>query len=439
MKSPVRGALGWDVTSAGLLLPRRRVLRGGLAGFAAAMMSPVLARCESAPAATSDAGRLDAPPAPRDGGPDAAAVEFPARTIPARPALRSLLADVGPLGAANADGVRLPAGFTARILARSADVVAGTSYVWPQFPDGATTFLTEDGGWIYVVNSEFPAIGGASAVRFEPDGTLRSAYRILDGTNINCSGGSTPWHTWLSAEEHAEGRVYECDPWGETEAVWRPALGVFKHEAAAFDPVRNHVFLTEDQTDGRFYRFVPDGTTPLGRPNLAAGALEVATVAGDGTVTWTSIPDPLFTGALATREQVLSSTPFDGGEGVWYHQGLVYFSTKGDNRIWVYDIAANTITVFYDGTDPGLDGVDAVTVSCCGDVLVAEDGGMMRLVAILPGGELRTLLQIEGQDGSEITGPTFDPSGTRLYFSSQRGADGNGVTYEVTGPFHAPA
>jgi hypothetical protein len=38
---------------------------------------------------------------------------------------------------------------------------------------------------------------------------------------------------------------------------------------------------------------------------------------------------------------------------------------------------------------------------------------------------------------SEITGLAFDPSGTRLYFSSQRGPapGGAGITYEVTGPF----
>jgi hypothetical protein len=33
-----------------------------------------------------------------------------------------------------------------------------------------------------------------------------------------------------------------------------------------------------------------------------------------------------------------------------------------------------------------------------------------------------------------MTGPAFDPSGTRLYFSSQRNP---GRTYEVTGPFRA--
>ena len=118
-------------------------------------------------------------------------------------------------------------------------------------------------------------------------------------------------------------------------------------------------------------------------------------------------------------------------------------STKGDNRIWAYDTQNQTISTVYDrATTPDPDalfGVDNVTVSACGDVLVAEDGGNMRIVAVLPNGELKPLMQIEGQTGSEITGPAFDPSGTRLYFSSQRAAGFlGGITYEITGPFHEP-
>jgi hypothetical protein len=37
-----------------------------------------------------------------------------------------------------------------------------------------------------------------------------------------------------------------------------------------------------------------------------------------------------------------------------------------------------------------------------------------------------------------VTGVAFDPSGKRLYFSSQR-AFGNGALYEVTGPFQKRA
>ncbi|MFE9392897.1 hypothetical protein [Streptomyces sp. NPDC006784] len=47
-------------------------------------------------------------------------------------------------------------------------------------------------------------------------------------------------------------------------------------------------------------------------------------------------------------------------------------------------------------------------------------------------------LRVEGQGGSEITGPAFSPDGKRLYFSSQRGVGGrssDGITYEVSGPF----
>ena len=87
---------------------------------------------------------------------------------------------------------------------------------------------------------------------------------------------------------------------------------------------------------------------------------------------------------------------------------------------------------------PVLRGVDNITVSPRGDVLVAEDGDDMQLVAITTTGDIEPVLQIVGHDRSEITGPAFDPSGTRLYFSSQRGStntDDDGVTYELSGPF----
>jgi hypothetical protein len=63
----------------------------------------------------------------------------------------------------------------------------------------------------------------------------------------------------------------------------------------------------------------------------------------------------------------------------------------------------------------------------------------LQLVAITTNGNIEPVIQIVGHDGSEVTGPAFDPSGTRLYFSSQRGEPdrGEGVTFEIAGPFAA--
>jgi secreted PhoX family phosphatase len=114
---------------------------------------------------------------------------------------------------------------------------------------------------------------------------------------------------------------------------------------------------------------------------------------------------------------VPDSTPFRGGEGIWYHAGVVYFTTKGDNRVWAYDVKKASLSVFYDAStisEPILTGVDNVTVSPAGDVLVAEDGGDMQVVALLPDGTARPIVQVVGHEGSEITGPALSPNGDRL-------------------------
>ena len=80
-----------------------------------------------------------------------------------------------------------------------------------------------------------------------------------------------------------------------------------------------------------------------------------------------------------------------------------------------------------------------MTVSNSGLVMAAEDGDNMEICGISNiKNKAFPILRIVGHKNSEITGPAFDPSGTRLYFSSQRGKNGSsasGITYEVTGPF----
>lgn len=345
----------------------------------------------------------------------------------------------GDLLAPDANGIQLPAGFTARVIARSGQLVPGTAYLWHLAPDGGACF-PDGAGWIYVSNSEVPLVGGASAVRFRADGSIASAYRILSGTNVNCAGGATPWNTWLSCEEFPLGAVWETDPYGQRGAVSRSRMGRFTHEAAACDPDRRVVYLTEDESDGRFYRFRPDTWG-----DLNTGQLEVLVGSADtGPVSWRAVPDrdgfP-----VPTRYQVSGAKRFNGGEGCFYTGGICYFTTKGDNRVWAYDAVHQTLDVAYDdslvpgGATP-LTGVDNITAAGSGDLYVAEDGGNMEINVITPAGVVAPFVRLLDQGSSEITGPAFSPDGRRLYFSSQRGTSGQltgGITYEVSGPFRS--
>lgn len=356
----------------------------------------------------------------------------------------SALKNIGPLGDPNPAGLRLPKGFIGRELARSGHRVrqadgSKLDYRWHAFPDGGACFKTEDGGWIYTSNSEvqIPGGGGAGAIRFDSRGQVVDAYSILKGTTMNCAGGPTPWGTWLSCEEIEGGYVYECDVFGSSMGKRVPALGRFVHEAVTVDYERNQIYLTEDREDGRFYRFTSPGKLKDGRLDLSNGLLEVAKVEGD-RVSWCAVPHPtpeLF--QTPTRHQVPESTPFNGGEGIWYHDHIVYFTTKGDNRVWMFYVKEQRIALKYDyqtSADSCLKGVDNITVTPDGHVLVAEDGGDMQIVILGPAGDIYPIVQVVDQNSSEITGPALSPLGQRLYFSSQRG-HGLGLTYEVVGNF----
>jgi hypothetical protein len=238
----------------------------------------------------------------------------------------------------------------------------------------------------------------------------------------------------MSCEEVDDGRVWECDPAGEKPAVEHPAMGTFKHEAIAVDPEGRRVYLTEDQGDGGFYRFTPDNY-----PDCSAGVLEIAVVDAAGVVHWNRVPDP-SAAETPTRKQV-GMTQFKRGEGIWFDSGIVYVATTSDNKIHAYDPLTETIEIAYDQKvgDGPLNGVDNVTAAPSGDIYVAEDNGTNQIdIGLLtPEGEVARFLTATGpqHEQSELTGVTFDPSGKRMYFSSQRSFGGPGAVFEVTGPF----
>ncbi len=330
--------------------------------------------------------------------------------------------------------IEIPKGSVIRQVAQSSQaVINNKTFLWHSAPDGGACFSTENNGWIYVSNSEMKnQQGGVGAIRFNQNGDIVDAYSILTNTNRNCAGGKTPWNTWLSCEEYGDqGHVYECDPEGKKEAKVRPAMGSFNHEAAAVDPVSGYVYLTEDVPDGCLYRFKPEN-----KGDLSAGLLEVA-VPNKNVLLWEKLDDPSAK-SRPTRYQVKEAARFKGGEGIIFYNNHVFFTTKIDNIVWSYHTQTYLISKVYDAANyqlPLLKGVDNIVVSQSGELLIAEDGGNMQIIALDHHYQPHVLVDVYGQDRSEITGPAFSPDGKRLYFSSQRGITGKseyGITYEIT-------
>jgi secreted PhoX family phosphatase len=217
---------------------------------------------------------------------------------------------------------------------------------------------------------------------------------------------------------------------------------MFTHEAAAVDPKTSTIYQTEDTEKSGFYRFVPEKKiNAMDELAKAKGKFQVMEIKSGGKVKWNDVNDPKASGwgDLMKRKpnKKIKYKKFKNGEGAWYHDGKVYFATTETHQIWTYDIANETCKVLYRGKGR-LKYPDNVTVSNTGLVMAAEDGDNMEICGISnKKNKAFRIVKIVGHKKSEITGPAFDPSGTRLYFSSQRGKNGfTGITYEVTGPFH---
>lgn len=418
--------------------------------------------------------------------------------------------------ASQVDGIRVPEGFSVRNIARNGQAMpSSTGYTWHENPDGGACFELpandpDAPGWVYTSNSEILTTGGCGAVKLHYDATndtteVVDAYRILSNTDFNCAGGKTPWQTWLSCEEAGNNQVWETEPMTATDqdAVVKPSLGTFSHEAAAVDPHNKIIYLTEDSGDGRFYRWLPAaGDWDGERAAMENGTLQVMEVEGyerggyaddDADLrlliktTWSDVfTNDVSQGEARNQSQdaqgFAPGTRFNGGEGLWFYElpepttaeedealtppvsnnpngavptrGLIFFTTKGDNRVFAFDVENQVIELIFDNSqiDPDYNDVDNLTVSPAGDIIVAEDlianagnASMMRIIVAIPNEEAKVLVEINAP-GSEITGPAFSPDGSRMYFSSQRGPTqavaagapvavaGTGATYELTIP-----
>ena len=407
--------------------------------------------------------------------------------------------------------LNLPKGFSYRIISRQGEKMDDGLFV-PGHPDGMAAFSSSTGKTILIRNHEIsadsrkagafghryellagvdrnrfydfgrgesPSLGGTTTLVYNHrTGKVEHQYLSLAGTNRNCSGGPTPWGSWLTCEESTEiaggvveqdhGYVFEVPASADTVAadpIPLKAMGRFNHEAVCVDPRTGIVYLTEDRPDGLLYRFIPAVPGNL-RKGGRLQALAFKEAPGFDTRNWEALQTPKLPAGEAKEvrwidmqnvESPEDNLRFQGfengaarfarGEGMWFGKEEFYFAcTNGGHiskgQIFRYKPSPTEGTPQEDGnpgrlelfTEPNntdlVKSCDNLTVSPWGDLVVCEDDNHPFVVGITPTGQYYKLAENIGYR-SEFTGGVFSSDGSTYFVNIQHA----GLTVAITGPW----
>ena len=389
----------------------------------------------------------------------------------------------------------LPKGFDYNVIGKVKSVMS----------DGRETPSRHDGQWTFkigrelrivrnheVSNSSLPVPGsgigtanhydetcggGTTTLVVDPKTrTLVRDFVSLSGTLINCSGGPTPWNSWISCEETTLGPTVRTSSSGQKRGGYpKPhgycfevsasannnlppvplkAMGRFTHETVTVDKRTGVVYETEDYNPSGFYRFIPDRNKRL----AAGGTLQMLAIEGkpqydtrtgqkQGTVLpaiWVTIdnPDPaeadVDPSAVHKQGQAKGGAMFNRLEGSCIDEdGHVYFdATSGGDvkggQIWRYESAGrdrgNLRLLFESPSRELLDMPDNMCLMpkskllfiCEDSNYVGEGGTADNFVRILtPEGRLANFAKniVPGFEQTEFAGSCFSRDGEIFFLN----------------------
>ncbi len=406
--------------------------------------------------------------------------------------------------------IDLPQGFSYKVISRKGERMIDGFYV-PALPDGMAAFPGPQGLTIILRNHEifagYPdsmgafgyknrlmerlrrtqiydrgrrggtALGAVTTLVFDTRSQeLKSQFLSLAGTVANCSGGSTPWNTWITCEEEFlraglqygkdHGYAFEVSVSAEpkiTEPIPLKAMGRFVHEGVAVDLQTGIVYQTEDQEDSLIYRFIPDQPGNLSQ----GGKLQCLAIKGKPgfdtrnwdrqrifqgdvlPVHWLELEDvDTDRNDLRIRGYKLGAARFGSGEGINYSNGLVYFDCtnggpRANGQIWRYKPSPfegtdqekdspGQLELFFEPDDARImEHPDQLTVAPWGDLLICEDGeGDQFMLGITDKKNIYRFARSAVRE-SELAGVCFSPDLSTMFLNNHA----IGLTLAITGPW----
>ncbi len=409
--------------------------------------------------------------------------------------------------------MRLPKGFSYKVFSQAGETM-DDGFIVPGAHDGMDAFPGPNGLTLLVRNHEMKPLdssdnpfskstawkdldtsklydagksgtqlhGGTTTLVFDTrTQELKRHYLSLAGTIRNCSGGSTPWGSWITCEEttvrageklHKDhGYNFEVPAnyqMGLAEPFALKEMGRFNHEAVAVHPANGVVYQTEDRPDGLIYRYIPNQRGQLSK----GGKLQALAIKGSpsaDTRNWAEMNQPAFPKNEPVKVEWIDihdyespnddmryvghkagAARFARGEGMFYGNGEIYFActnggTKKYGQIFRYKPSPNEglageendlgiLELFIESQDLELlKACDNLTVAPWGDVVICEDdGGSSAIVGITPEGKMYKIAHVDMD--SEVAGGCFSPDGTTFFVNIQRNP---GQTLAITGPWRS--
>jgi len=323
-------------------------------------------------------------------------------------------------------------------------------------------------------------LGGTTTLIYDTRSQqLVGHFLSLAGTIRNCSGGPTPWGSWLTCEEtttvsdrmfeQSHGYTFEVPVTHKpklADPIALKEMGRFNHEAVAVHPASGIVYQTEDRPDSLIYRYIPKKAGKLAQGGRLQ-ALSIRAFPSQDTRNWAENSDAFEEGHRYETEWIdienveapqddlryqgfdKGAARFARGEGMVYGNGEIYFActnggkkqfgqvfrylpSKYEGNIERENKAPGTLELFVESHDKELmKNCDNLCIAPWGDVILCEDDGKSSaIVGITPEGKMYHIGHIDMN--SELAGSCFSPDGATLFINAQRKP---GQTIAITGPW----